>query len=371
MKTIIKLLLLLVPFLSFAQRSNLYKGLASKVYYKNGNLRVERQYDGGKILSYKTFYKSGAIQSNFIFNEKGRHDSIANFYYPNGNVKTEWKYKKGVVKKRIDYTLDGEVVKGKKDYDKIRKLNQYIAQDRNDLTKVFKRGKLNSKLGFHDHALEDFNFIISKLKPRLVRQSSQRSIYHVLAINYTQTEDYEKALKYNYKALAIQSDNQSVLNNLGWLLIRAKDYDLALSYLDKCHEVNPENHYAFSNKATIYLEKGDYKKALSFIEKAIADKRSHKLSKRSVWEERTIWATRGEIYYRLGRLDEAIKDLEKALEENPVNSYAYRCLALVYKAKDQNNEACNSLALAKEYKYDKAYDTNEIEVLENKYCNSK
>jgi tetratricopeptide (TPR) repeat protein len=370
-KFIISLFILLTPLFGFSQRAKLYKDLPAKSYYENGSLRVARNFESGKLLGYKTFYKSGTLRSNYVFNSKGYHDSIANFYYPNGKVKTVWKYKNDKVKKRVDYTLEGEVVKGKKAYKKIRICNGVLPYGKGNLTWTFRRGKLNSGLGFYDESLEDFNFILSKLSPDKIWISTGRSIYHSLAIAYTGIEDYEKALMYNYKALAINGNNQAVLNNIGWLLLRIKEYDLALEYLNKCHEINPNNYYAFFNKAKLYLETGNYTKALSFIEKTIADKRSHKLSEKDISVEKTIWATRGEIYYKLGRSEEAIKDLQKALEENSVNSYAFRCLALIYINNNQLDKACNNLSKAKEYMYDKTYSTKEVEGLLKKYCLSK
>lgn len=370
-KLFLYFLVLLIPFLGFSQRGKLYTGLPNKGYYKNGDVRIVRDFKAGKISGYKTFYKSGALQSNYVFNEKGYHDSIANFYHPNGKVKTVWKYKKGKVKSRIDYTLEGKVVKGKKKYQRIRECNMNLPYGEKNLTWAFRRGKLNSSLGFHDEALEDFNYIISKRKPTRVRQSSERSLYHTMALDYVAIEDYEQALKYNFKALALEKGNQAVLNNLGSLLLRVKEYDLALKYLDKCHAINPNNYYAFFNKGKLYLETGDYTKALAFIEKTVADERSHKLSKKHVSVEKTIWATRGELYYKLGRLEEAIKDLQKALKENPVNSYAYRCLGLVYKENKQLGKACDAFAKANEYKYDKIYDTDEVNRLLKENCFSK
>lgn len=371
MKNTLLLIMLLGSFLSFSQRASLYKNFPVKEYYNNGDVRLVRSFKEGKLLGYKTFYKSGALRSNYVFNEKGFHDSIANFYYPNGNVKTIWNYKKGKVKKRIDYTLEGKVVKGKKSYNKLKICNSYLPYDKNSITWFYRRAKLNSGLGFYDEALEDFNFILSKLSPDKIKISAERGIYHSMAIGYTGIENYEKSLMYNFKALAIDKNNQAVLNNLGWLFLRTKDYDLALEYLDKCHEINPKNYYAFFNKAKLYLEIGDYKKALNFIEKTIADERSHKLNKKDISVEKTIWAIRGEIYAKLGRLEDGIKDLEKALDENPVNSYAYRCLAKIYLEKNQLEKACTALNKAKEYKFDKIYKTKEVEELLNKYCLSK
>ncbi|KAB1069364.1 tetratricopeptide repeat protein [Tamlana haliotis] len=367
-KVIIGGLLILNSLLGFSQRGKLYMGYPTESYYKNGNLRVLRSFKEGQILGYKTFYKNGSIRSNYVFNSKGYHDSIANFYYPNGNIKTEWKYKKDVVKKRIDYTLEGKVIKGKKDYNKIKKCNDFLPYGPDNLRWAYNRAKLNSKLGFHDEALEDFNYILSKVKEEWIKQSPLRTMYHTMAIDYAATEDYENALIYNYKALGIEYNNQAVLNNLGSLLLRVKDYDLALKFLDECHRINPENYHAFFNKSKLYLETGNYQKALDFIEKTIADERSHKLSEKHISEEKTIWVTRGELYYILGRPDEAIKDLQKALVENPANSYAYRCLSLIYKSKGDHIKACDALSKAEEYKYDKIYNTNEVEQLKNDFC---
>ncbi|QQY83928.1 tetratricopeptide repeat protein [Tamlana sp. s12] len=346
-------------------------GFPTESYYKNGNIRVVRNFEEGKLLGYKTYYKSGALQSNFVFNSKGHHDSIANFYFPNGNIKTIWKYKNDIVKKRIDYSLEGKELKGKRDYKELKICNANLPFGPNYLSWTYRRAKLNSKLGFHDQALEDFNLILSKVSPEWIRQSAERSIYHTMALDYIAIEDYENALKYNFKALAIEHDNQAVLNNIGNLLLQVKDYDLALKYLDKCHEINPNNYHAFFNKAKLYLETGDYQKALSFIEKTIADQRSHKLSEKNIHEEKTIWATRGELYYKLGRPDEGIKDLLRALDENPANSYAHRCLSIIYKDLNDQVKACEALAKANEYKYDKTYDTNEIETLIHEYCFSE
>ena len=254
---------------------------------------------------------------------------------------------------------------------KIKLCNANLPFGNNYLSWAFRRAKLNSKLGLYDQALEDFNFIFSKIKPTLLKQFAERSIYQSMAISYTYIEDYEKALIYNFKALDVEPNSQAVLNNMGWLLVKVKDYDLALKYLDKCHEINPKNYYAFFNKAILYLETGKYIKALNSIEKTIADERSHKLSKKAIPKEKTIWTTRGEIYYNLGRYHESIKDFQKAIQENPGNSHAYRCLALVYKATNQLDKACVALAKSKEYKFDVIYNTDEVNVLITENCMSK
>lgn len=363
------LFLLVLKLTSYSQRAKLYVGLPTKEYYKNGSLRVIRDYNDSQIQGYKTFYKSGQLRSNYVFDEKGRHDSIANFYYPNGNLKTIWVYKRDLIKKRTDFTLEGEKIKGKKDYDKIKVCSNILFGNRNNINALLTRASKNCKLGFHDESHEDFMYFLSFASPKQLTAWGIKVVYHQMAINYSAFEDYKNSLLYNFKVLAVKSNNQATINNIGEVFLKAGDYKQALKYADKCHEINPENYHSFFTKAKIYLDNGDIEKAYNFIQKTIADKRSHKLSTRHVEEEKTIWATRGEIFYRLKRYEEAIKDFEKALKENPVNSYALKYLAETYIKLNNIEESCPLLIKAKKYKYDEIYNSNDVKELIAKNCN--
>lgn len=371
-KLSVSVLLLLIPFCLFSQRAKLYQGLPEKSYYKNGVLRVEREFVENQLAAYKTFYKNGQLRSSHIFNSKGYHDGIANFYYPNGKIKTVWKYKKGVVKKRTNYTIKGEVIKisNNKNLRRINECNRHLPYGDGYLKWTYRRAVLNSKLGFYDEAMEDYLYLFSKTNLYNVKIDTERRVYHNLAIVYTHLEEYAKGIEYDFKALKLSPDNQSVLNNLGWLFNRVKDYDMAVRYLDKCLEVNPKNYHAFYNKAILYLEQGEYEKSLDFINKTIADERSHKYDKLNLFREQTIWTVRGENYLKLGRLDEAILDFEKEIEVNSINAFAYRCLGMAYKEKNELDKACEYLNKAQECKYDQIYNTNEVEILLKEICTS-
>lgn len=366
----IVLMLLFFPLLMFSQRAKLYEGLPEKGYYKNGNLRIVRDFKEGQLVGYKTYYKSGQLRSSHVFNDEGYHDGLAHFYYPNGNIKTVWKYKKGVVKKRTNYKLDGEIIKTRdnKTLTRIKKCNYNLPYGRGYLGTTYKRAILNAKLGFYDEAIEDYHYILTKSNLRETSFLLERSFYHNIAITYANLEEYEKAMEYDFKALTLQSDNQAVLNNIGSLFVKVKDYEMALTYLDKCLAINPKNYHAFYNKAVLYLEQKDYQTALDFMNKTIADERSHKYSERRIFDERTIWTIRGEVYLRLGRYDEAIADLEKEIEDNPINSFAYKCLAEVYKEKNLLDKACEYLKKAQECKYDTIYNTTEVKDLLKEIC---
>ena len=123
--------------------------------------------------------------------------------------------------------------------------------------------------------------------------------------------------------------------------------------------VNPNNYYAFFNKSLIYLEKVDIKKAHEIINKTIADERSHKHLAKNFNHERNLWTTSGEINYKLGNNAKAISDLNKAIANNEVNSYAFKTLGDVYMSINPD-QACLYYSLALKYKYDRIHDSNEF-----------
>ena len=87
--------------------------------------------------------------------------------------------------------------------------------------------------------------------------------------------------------------------------------------------------------ATAYREKRDYKKALEYAEKAIN-------------ENRIYWTAHNEkamALKRLGRMDEAIKTLEKIIEEDRSFIYAYYNLACYYSLKSLKKPQLKSIAI--------------------------
>ena len=239
-------------------------------------------------------------------------------------------------------------------------------RNRNSLRWVFRRANIHLNLGYYDEAIEDFEFLKSKINVDNISPNLKRGLYQNIAIAYGAIEDYENSLKYNFKSYSIDNENQGVLNNIGFLLFNAKDYDLSMKYLNKCHEVAPDNYYAFFNKALINYEKGNFIKAKEFIKKTLADERSEKHLARSFNYERNLWTTSGEIYHKLGNNALAINYLNKAIANNTVNSYAFKSLGDVYTSLGIIDQACLYYSLANKHKYSVIH--NDLEFANN--CNN-
>ena len=112
------------------------------------------------------------------------------------------------------------------------------------------------------------------------------STYNNLAIVYHAQGDYEKALEYYGKALAIRErvlgsehpDTVSTYNNLAVAYDDQGDYEKALEYHGKALAIrervlgseHPDTAMTYNNLATVYDDQGDYEKALEYYGKALA-----------------------------------------------------------------------------------------------------
>ena len=120
-------------------------------------------------------------------------------------------------------------------------------------------------------------------------------------------------------------------------------YDEAIEDYTSAIELDPEYALAYNNRAWVYCQKGEYAMALEDVEKALS----------SIGDDESFvipiaLTTRGNIYRGLKRYDEAMADIERALELNPDFFWAYYSRGLLYrelgkkkKAKEDFEYACN------------------------------
>ncbi|MEM7549025.1 MAG: tetratricopeptide repeat protein [Bacteroidota bacterium] len=153
--------------------------------------------------------------------------------------------------------------------------------------------------GNHEEAVESFESSknLSKNNADLLAQINAQlgDAYNGLQDHTRSDEAYEAALNYN-------PDFDHVLNNYSYFLsLRGEKLELAKKMSTKLIKRNPDNPTFLDTHAWVLFNVKEYKEALRFIEKAAVQDPSA-----------TILEHYGDILFKLGRIDEAVEQWEKA-----------------------------------------------------------
>ena len=123
-----------------------------------------------------------------------------------------------------------------------------------------------------------------------------------------------------------------------------KDFPEALKVLEKFIEKFPDS----KNLPNIYFKKAQLNSELNNNEAALQDfTMAHK--KDSTFSEAI--RQRGNLYFKMDKLDKAMDDYNLALKINPEYAEAYANRGFIYKKQDKNTEACENFEKALKYGY--------------------
>jgi len=160
--------------------------------------------------------------------------------------------------------------------------------------------------GAANYALKDYQVAASSFEtskkltrnnPELIAEINAR-----LGDTYNNLEDYDKSDKSYDAALAYNPDFDHVLNNYSYFLsLRKERLDEAKRMSSRLIRNNPDNATFLDTHAWVLYNLGEYKEALKFLEKAVEDKPSP-----------VILEHYGDVLFKLGRVEEAVEQWEKA-----------------------------------------------------------
>lgn len=123
--------------------------------------------------------------------------------------------------------------------------------------------------------------------------------YHAVDMGAASNTAYSEALQ-------IDSNNTYVLNNFAYYLaLRKEELDKAASMSKKSNDLEPNNASYQDTYAWVLFQQGNYDEALSWIDKAVEN---------SGEPSATLVEHKGDILFKLGKKDEAVRLWEQALK---------------------------------------------------------
>ena len=199
-------------------------------------------------------------------------------------------------------------------------------------------------------------------------QKQQEEAIRNLGEEYYKQGDYTSALRQFLKAEALYPDDPFLQNDLGLTYKAKKRLDLAAKHFKKALEIKPDYAPAKNNLGTVYLDKKEWDTAIKYFKEvsenmlygtphlalanlgwAYYNKKEYTLSetyylKALDIEPKFINALRGLglTYIALGRIDEAVEILERAVKNYPKTALLYDDLAKVYVLSHDHEKALDA-----------------------------
>lgn len=119
-------------------------------------------------------------------------------------------------------------------------------------------GKDMMNIGKYELAIEGFEFAIKEDNQFVLA-------YDDMAASYRQLKDYENAIKYYKKSLAIYPEGNFALMNIGVVYSLKSDAKNAVKYYEKLIQYEPNNGEGYYGAGKNYFELKEYEKALNNI----------------------------------------------------------------------------------------------------------
>ena len=110
---------------------------------------------------------------------------------------------------------------------------------------------------------------IETLLKRIDMYGGEEWNYGELGWDYAQLKDYDQALAYFEKALAVNPDSEMHISMIGWCYLRLEQYDQALSYLKHAQDAGRQDGWIFSVMGETYAAIHEYGQAINCFTEAL------------------------------------------------------------------------------------------------------
>jgi len=106
------------------------------------------------------------------------------------------------------------------------------------------------------------------LKEASIMNIDNPDIYNVWSMLSYKREEFDEALKYIDRALAVYPENAFYLNNKGYILLEVDRNEDALELINRSIETDPGNKLAYRNKGIYFLKTGRNENAKRLLQRA-------------------------------------------------------------------------------------------------------
>jgi serine/threonine protein kinase/Tfp pilus assembly protein PilF len=195
------------------------------------------------------------------------------------------------------------------------RLKRAEAKDLENAQELYKRALQHVSHGDYQQAQVNLTVTI-ELCPRAPQLYRDRGLLY-----WKHLKDFDAALIDWRKVIEFLPNQAETYRFLGNIHMGRREYDLALQDMQEALSRKPDYPEVLHAKAEVYLWQGKAKEALEVINPLV--------QKLPAGYEGTL-DIRGDIYLRLGRLDDAAADYRRLIELRPKNAETYFSLALVY-----------------------------------------
>ncbi|MBL7130511.1 MAG: tetratricopeptide repeat protein [Candidatus Omnitrophica bacterium] len=154
---------------------------------------------------------------------------------------------------------------------------------------------------------EDLDKAEEEYKTILESNPDDSYAHFYLGYIYSESSKTDAAIKEFNQALKFDPANPLALNALSYLYAElGENLDQALALVQKALELEPSNGAYLDTLGWIYFRKGDLDKAIRYLENASV-----------MVEDAEIFEHLGDVYFKIGKSDEALKNWQRSLQIDP------------------------------------------------------
>jgi len=160
-------------------------------------------------------------------------------------------------------------------------------------------------------------------------------VYYEIASTYMHQKNYEKALEYSNRVVAVDKENIEAYTYIAFIYENMNEYRKAIEINKKIIKLNP-THYDANNRIAEMLEKFcDYEEAVKYHTKQL-----------EITQNLYYYMCRGLCYLNLDKFDLAREDFESALDYNDLNPHPYNNIGASYQYEGKYSEAIEYYEMA-------------------------